>query len=354
MKTLHTSETDAMASVAESSTFWKHVSAEDWNNWKWQLAHSPNSPDELVSMLPDKDIAGISESAYRVTELYRFRATPYYLSLIDWNDSNDPVRRQCLPDAGELCDGEKFAADPFCEADTMREHGIVHRYPDRVLLTATTSCAMYCRHCTRKNILEKDNTASGDSFKAALDYIRAHSQVREVLISGGDPLLLSNAVIDELLGKLSSISHVEVLRIGTRLPVVLPMRIDEELVDILRRHRPVWINTQFNHPRELTPESIAACNRLTDAGIPLSNQSVLLKGINDSFEIMRELCAALQRNLVRPYYVFLCDPVAGIAPFRTTVEAARRLQMQLRETLGGLALPTFVADIPGKSSKTPL
>jgi lysine 2,3-aminomutase len=213
---------------------------------------------------------------------------------------------------------------------------------------------MYCRHCTRKNTLEEMTPGENIDFDAALEYIAEHPQVREVLISGGDPLLLNTERLDRLLGRIQAIEHIEVVRIGTRVPVVLPMRIDNELSAMLSSHKPLWINTQFNHPRELTKEALTACRRLTDAGIPVSNQSVLLKGINDDFETMRALCAKLQRNLIRPYYVFQCDPIIGISHFRTDIRNGVELEKKLRESIGGLALPRFVADHPGEKSKITL
>jgi lysine 2,3-aminomutase len=251
-----------------------------------------------------------------------------------------------MDDAGE------FSADPFREEPTAISKGIVHRFQDRVLLAATNNCAMYCRHCTRKNTLGEMCPQENSGFETALQYIAEHPQVREVLISGGDPLLLNTEVLDRLLGRIHSIKHIEVVRIGTRVPVVLPMRVDSELSAMLAGHKPLWINTQFNHPRELTKEALTACRRLTDAGIPVSNQSVLLKGVNDDFETMHALCAKLQRNLIRPYYLFQCDPIAGIPHFRTDISAGVELEKRLRESIGGLALPRFVADLPGEKSKT--
>ncbi len=231
---------------------------------------------------------------------------------------------------------------------------MVHRFPDRVLIVASTECAVYCRHCTRKNTLEELVPPRNGRFDAAIDYISARPEVREVLISGGDPLLLETDSLDELLTRVLAISHVEVVRIGTRIPVVLPMRVDDALVRMLARHRPLWINTQFNHPRELSEEALTACRKLTDSGIPVSNQCVLLRGINDELGVMRKLCTELQRNMIRPYYVFQCDPIPGISHFRTSLAAGRELQEALRASVGGLCLPAFVADIPGASGKTPL
>ena len=331
---------------------WKHES--NWNDWHWQIRNSPADPDELADRLDIPPDAPARAEMQRVCARYRCRATPYYLALIDPNNPDDPIRKQCRPDIAELADAGSHSRDPFEEISTDAPAGVVHRYPDRVLLAAASVCAVYCRHCTRKNTLENLATVNGGNLKAALDYIRDRPVIREVLISGGDPLLLVTEMLDHLLTELRTIPHIEVIRIGTRVPVVLPMRIDAELGGMLRRHAPVWVNTQFNHPLELTAEAVAACRHLTEAGIPLSNQSVLLKGVNDDFPTMRELCAKLQCNLIRPYYVFVCDPIAGIEHFRASVETGIRLEKELREALGGLAVPRFVADIPGEKYKTPL
>ncbi len=328
--------------IEQIGASWKHVSNENWESWQWQLKNSL------------QNLKNIEGGLQKVTERYRFRATPYYLSLINWSDPNDPIRLQCIPDLRELDDHNKYSNDPFSEMQTAPNASFVHRYPDRVLLIATNNCAMYCRHCTRKNTLDSMPQTGTREFEQALQYIADHPRVREVLISGGDPLLLDTAKLDQLLTRIHAIEHIEVVRIGTRIPVVLPMRLNHDLVDMLRQHKPLWINTQFNHPRELTKEAIKACRKLVDAGIPVSNQSVLLKGINDSFDIMRELCAKLQRNLIRPYYLFQCDPILGISHFRTDISAGVELENALQESLGGLCLPRFVADLPNQKSKIPL
>lgn len=278
-------------------------------------------------------------------------AVPYYLGLVDWSDLHDPIRLQCLPDARELDNDPAGSDDPYHEVSAAGVPGLVHRFPDRVLLVVSGDCAMTCRHCTRKGTLDGGLTPVLQAPAAALAYVAGHPEVREVLLSGGDPLLLETAVLDDLLSRLLAIPHVETVRIGTRVPVVLPMRIDDELVGMLRRHRPLWLNTQFNHPRELTPEAVAACGGLVDAGIPVSNQTVLLRGVNDRLDVMRELCCGLQRCRVRPYYVFLCDPVSGISHFRVGRDEAAVLQEGLRRSVGGLCLPRFVEDVPGAQGK---
>jgi len=324
------------------------VPAAEWNDWRWQLRNAAEGPDGLDGLPTGHDQPDCREAMARVVRRYRFRAVPYWLDLIDWRDPGDPILLQCLPDPRELEADPAGTADPYAERTQTGVPGLLHRFPDRALIVVNTDCAMTCRHCTRKNTLElPEMRRAGRTFEPAVDYIAARPGIREVLLSGGEPLLLETGVLEELISSLLSISHVEAVRIGSRAPVVLPMRIDAELVGMLRRHRPLWFNTQFNHPRELTPEAVAACERLVDAGIPVSNQTVLLKGINDRLDVMRELCCALQRCRVRPYYVFLCDPVAGIPHFRVERAAAAALEESLRKSVGGLCMPRFVEDIPG-------
>ncbi len=347
-----------MPTIGQSPQGWKHDSANaapsDWEDWRWQLRHSLRGPEGLDALLREHGVPSASPALAALVSRYRFQVSPYYLSLIDWDDQNDPIRRQCLPDCREMEDAMSYAQDPYEETRAALPPGVVHRFPDRVLLVATTNCAVYCRHCTRKNTLEVMPQADEASLDEAVAYIAASPDVREVLISGGDPLLLDTARLDRMLGRIEAVPHVEVIRVGTRVPVVLPMRIDPELVTVLRKHRPLWVNTQFNHPRELTDAAISACGKLVDAGIPVSNQCVLLKGVNDDLQTMQALCTALQRNLIRPYYVFQCDPVAGITHFRTQAHVGGDLQELLRANVGGLCLPRFVADIPGASGKIPL
>jgi len=327
----------------------------EWDDWRWQLRHSAARPGNV----PGIPAATRSDPVLDgVTARYPFRATPYYLSLADWGNPRDPVRLQCWPDVRELSEtgqGRGIVPDPFDEGALAPVPGLVRRFRDRALILTTTECAVYCRHCTRKNTLrELGGVPSRTYFAPMLDSLRSESAVREVILSGGDPLLLADELLDWLLGELGRIPHVEVLRIGTRVPVVLPMRLTSALCDLLARHRPLWVNTQFNHPAELTGPAIAACDALQQRGIPVSNQAVLLKGVNDSAEVMGALCRALQRHMIRPYYVFLCDPVAGISHLRTDAATGAAIAEALRVSLGGLALPRFVADIPGEAGKVPL
>ena len=327
-----------------------------WHEWRWQLENSIHSVEQLLSLLPVDIFRNLKESVGKeVTDRYPMRITPYYLSVaLRGNECSDAVLKQCMPDIAEI-EHADLPEDPFSETEHMPVPGIIHRYQDRLVLLVSDICAMNCRHCTRKNILG-DNIALYDDIKLerAFAYIRQQSAVREVLVSGGDPLMLETARLDYILRGLQAIEHVEVIRIGTRIPVVLPMRIDDDLCDMLAKYRPLWLNTQFNHPAELTAEAISACDKLIRAGIPVSNQAVLLKGVNDSVDVMRRLCCSLQNNLIRPYYVFQCDPVRGVEHLRTDVAAGVEMEDRLRQSIGGLALPRFVADMPDTGGKVPL
>ena len=324
-----------------------------WGDWRWQLKHSITSINQFLSMF---DVHGDIVIYYKaVIEKYPIRITPYYLSLIGADGyEKDPIIEQCLPAIEEIKKSCELA-DPFAEIEHMPVPGIIHRYKDRLVLLVSDVCAMNCRHCTRKNILG-DNIAlhSDAELQQAFDYIKGAKEVREVLISGGDPFMLETERLDYILSNVTSIDHVEVMRIGTRVPAVLPMRIDDELCRVLAKYRPLWINTQFNHPSELTEVAMQACDKMIRAGLPVSNQAVLLKGVNDDVDIMRELCIKLQSNMIRPYYVFQCDPVAGTEHFRTELSVGIEIEEELRQSIGGLALPRFVADLAGTDGKVPL
>lgn len=302
-----------------------------WNDWRWQLAHAWR-PEE-------------SDVSRRFPAL----ATPYYASLADWSNPADPIARQILPDARELETAGGESPDPFSEhADACVAPGLTRRFEDRLLVMVQTACSTYCRHCTRKHLLAHARTAS---LEDALAFLRDAPAIREVLLSGGDPLMGSDEEILAWVDALSALPQLDAIRLCTRMPAVLPMRITPELTHALGRSKRLWVNTQFNHPREITPESTAACARLVEAGIPVSNQTVLLRGINDDADTLVALCAGLERIRVRPYYVFLCDPVSGLAHFRTSRETARELQTALRRRLGGLAVPRVVVDRPGACFK---
>ncbi len=285
---------------------------------------------------------------------YPFKVSRYYADLgrLCSERGNDAVSRQFIPDIREGEDDEGFFCDPFSE-ESAPVRGLVHRFADRALVLATAECAVNCRHCTRKNTVGKITGApSKDFFSPIIAYVQSNKAVREVIVSGGDPLLIDAGLLDWLLGSILAIPHVEVIRVGTRVPVVDPGLVDDRLADLLRRRRPLWVNTQFNHPAELTSEAIEACEKMVSRGIPVSNQTVLLRGINDSAEVMIELCNALQKNMIRPYYVFQCDPVKGTSHFMVPQEKAREIALAVQNSVGGLSCPRFVRDIPGRLSKT--
>lgn len=304
-----------------------------WGDWRWQLTHTLSAADLGV-----RDVAA-----------FPLRVTPYYASLARWDDPEDPLLRQFLPDAREeLPDG--YGPDPFGERGAAAvAPGIKQRFPDRLLAMVSVACSTYCRHCTRRGLLEGACAARLDDL---LEAVRTRPAVREVLLSGGDPLILPDATVLAWVDALVALPQLDAIRVCTRTPAVLPMRFTQGLVEGLARSGRVWLQTQFNHPRELTPEACEALARLASHGIPVSNQSVLLRGINDAPATMAELCAKLQRHRVRPYYIFQCDPIAGISHFRTPPETAPRLRDYLLTHLGGLACPRVVADLPGAAHKT--
>jgi lysine 2,3-aminomutase len=290
-----------------------------------------------------------------VVAVYPLAVTPYYLSLIDPDDPEDPLRRQCFPDGREIDPRSGGEEDPLDEQGAMPVPGLIHRYPDRCLAIATGNCAVYCRHCNRKRLWrDRATAATRPALQRMVDYVAQTPQIREVIVSGGDPLLLPDALLDWLLGALRAVPHVEVLRIGSRVPVTLPMRVTDGLCALLKRHRPLWFNTQFNHGREITPEATRACERLLTSGIPVSNQSVLLKGVNDGYGAMYDLLTGLERISVRPYYLFQCDPVRGTGHLKTEVWAGIGIMERLWRTVSGLCLPRYVLDCPGGRGKIPL
>ena len=314
--------------------------------WQQSLRDSLTDPLQLATRFAI-DPAPLLAVARR----YPLRITPYYLELLE--GPGDPLWRQCIPDPAELVT-DNLTTDPLSEAHLSPVPGLIHRYPDRALILATASCAVYCRFCTRKRSVGGNNSSHPADFTAALSYIERTPALREVILSGGDPLLLDDDRLDDLLGRLRAIPHVETIRIHSRVPVVLPERISTRLCTILQRHHPLYLNTHFNHPRELTPAAGEACQRLADAGIPLGNQSVLLRGVNDEAETLRRLFRGLLRLRVRPYYLHHADLVAGTAHLRTTIETGLTLVAALRGTLPGMAIPQYVIDLPGGRGKVPL
>ena len=332
---------------------WTLIPDEQWQDWHWQISHRITTVEELKEVIPltETEEAGIAQCLKSL----RMAVTPYYASLIDPGDQHCPIRKQAIPTSLELHVGEYDLFDPLHEDTDSPVPGLTHRYPDRVLLLVTDQCSMYCRHCTRRRMAgQTDQALPLEHFQQALDYIRATPQVRDVLISGGDPFTFSDDRLDHILANLRAIPHVEIIRIGTRTPVVLPMRITDSLVQMLRKYHPIWVNTHFNHPKEITPESQAALARLADGGIPLGNQSVLLRGINDCPNIMKKLVQELVKNRVRPYYLYQCDLSKGIEHFRTSVSKGIEIVENLRGHTSGYAVPTYVIDAPGGGGKIPV
>ncbi|MBQ6550416.1 MAG: KamA family radical SAM protein [Lachnospiraceae bacterium] len=324
----------------------------EWNDWHWQMRNRVRNAEELSKWIPVSPEEKKEIDACLVR--FRMAVTPYYLSLIDVSDPDDPVRRESIPSFRELADNTDDREDPLNETGDSPVPFITHRYPDRVLFLVTLECAEYCRHCTRRRIVgEEDHAIQGEALDRAIGYIRDHEEVRDVLISGGDPLTLSTERLEEIVRRLREIPHVDIIRIGTRVPVVLPMRIDEGLLSMLKKYQPIWINTHFNHVQELTPESEAACGRIADAGIPLGNQSVLLRGINDTPEKMKALLLRLIHARIRPYYLYQCDLTRGIGHFRTPVQTGIDIIHALQGNITGFAIPKFVIDAPGGGGKVP-
>ena len=329
--------------------FFPHATNQEWNDWKWQMSNRIETIEELGSYMKIK-----KEEIDAGAEL-RMAITPYYLSLINPKNGEDPIRKQAVPTVYENNFALADCADPLNEDGDMPVKGLVHRYPDRVLLLLTDRCAMYCRHCTRRRFAgQKDSSLSMAQVDRGLAYIKNHKEIRDVILSGGDPLMLSTKRLEIILRKLKEIKHVEIIRIGTRVPVVLPQRIDDELVNMLKKYHPIWINTHINHPNEITEESAGACTRLADAGIPMGNQTVLLRGINDCVHVMTELVRKLLTIRVRPYYIYQCDLAKGIEHFRTPVSTGIEIMEGLRGHTSGLAVPTFVIDAPGGGGKIPI
>ncbi len=328
------------------------VSDEQWLDWRWQLGHMLTTADELATVvaLSSDERAGLAASA----ELFRVGVTPYYASLMDPVHASCPIRMQTIPHPAEREVRAEELRDPLGEDSRMPAPSIVHKYPDRVLFLVVDRCGIYCRHCNRRRLVGGEEPPTTADLEAGLDYIARTPRIRDVLLSGGDPLLLSTRRLDHLLGRLRAIRHVETIRIGTRLPVVCPMRIDAELVGALRRHHPLFVNTHFNHVKELTPEARAGCERLVDAGIPVGNQTVLLRGVNSSVNSLRALMRGLLRSRVKPYYLFQGDTVIGTDHLRTPVEAAMELYRGLRGWMNGMAVPHLVLDAPGGGGKVPI
>jgi len=340
------------ASQKVFSNPWKDVPPDTWNDWRWQLGHRLNTVEELsqVINLTPAEIAVLSTPGH-----FRVDITPYFATLIDRDDPNCPIRRQVIPTDEELVPFTAEMADSLAEDAHSPVPGLVHRYPDRVLMLVTTQCASYCRYCTRSRIVGDPSAQfTRKHYDAQINYIAQSPQVRDVLISGGDPLILPQSILEEILSRLRAIPHVEVVRIGSRVPVFLPQRITPELIDMLRKYHPLWMNIHFNHPREITPEVEVALARLADAGIPLGSQSVLLAGVNDCPNVMKDLVQKLVKSRVRPYYIYQCDLVRGAGHFRTPVSVGVEIIESLRGHTSGFAVPTYVIDAPQGGGKIPV
>lgn len=331
----------------------KDVTEREWNDWRWQWSHRIENAAALSQVLPltDEAVAGIEKALTRV----RMAITPYYASLMNPGDENCPIRLQAVPTAFEVDVKPWESVDPLDEDADSPVEGLVHRYPDRVLFLVTEQCSMYCRHCTRRRVVGvTDSVASRERLEAAYRYIRDHKEVRDVLISGGDPFTLSCERLESIVRSVRAIPHVEIIRIGTRVPVVMPQRVTTELASMLAKYHPLYVNTHFNHPREVTPESGRACAILADHGIPLGNQSVLLRGINNCPHVMKDLIQTLVRIRVKPYYIYQCDLTWGLDHFRTTISEGLGIMEALRGHTTGFAVPTYVVDAPGGGGKIPL
>ncbi|HZO71422.1 MAG TPA: lysine 2,3-aminomutase [Ktedonobacteraceae bacterium] len=332
---------------------WRDVTDEQWNNWKWQLTHTVNTLEALkqvINLTPEETLG-----VQRVSESIPLRITPYYAMLMDPNNPQCPIRLQAVPISREMQRSPWDMEDPLEEDGDAPVPGLTHRYPDRVLFLVTNQCSMYCRYCTRRRFSGQiGHAVPKPQLDAAIDYIRRTPAVRDVLLSGGDGLLVNDHILEYILSNLRAIPHVEIIRIGTRAPVVFPQRITENLCKILRKYHPVWINTHFNHPLEITAEAALACERLIDAGVPLGNQTVLMRHINDCPHIMKELVHQLVKIRVRPYYLYQCDLSEGIEHFRTSIARGIEIMEQLLGHTSGYAVPTFVVDTPGGGGKIPV
>jgi len=328
------------------------VPDEKWSSWRWQLSNRINSVEEFEKVLPltDSERRALSSS-----NLFRVDITPYFISLIDPDDPLDPVRQQVVPTSAEMVPFTSMMEDSLAEDRHSPVPGLVHRYPDRVLMLVTTQCASYCRYCTRSRIVgDPSATFSRAEFEMQLEYLKRTPPVRDVLLSGGDPLVLAPKILEEILSRLREIEHIEIVRIGSRVPVFLPMRVTDELCEMLQKYHPLWLNIHVNHPNEISLELAQAADKLTRAGIPLGNQAVLLAGVNDNIHIQRQLVQDLVRIRVRPYYLYQCDLVEGAGHFRTPVAKGIEIMEGLRGHTSGYAVHQYIVDAPGGGGKIPV
>ena len=338
--------------VYTRAPYWQDVPDEKWMDWRWQMSHRLNSLQELEQVI---NLTDSERKALSVEGLFRVDITPYFASLIDPDNPGCPVRRQVIPTAREMVSFESMMEDSLSEDKHSPVPGLVHRYPDRVLMLVTTQCASYCRYCTRSRIVgDPTQTFSRSEFDAQIEYIENTPQIRDVLLSGGDPMVLAPKLLDMILSRLRAIPHVEIVRIGSRVPVFLPMRVNEQFCEMVSKYHPLWINIHVNHPKEITRELAAAADRLTRAGVPLGNQSVLLAGVNDSVRVQRKLVQELVKIRVRPYYLYQCDLVQGSGHFRTSVSKGIEIIEGLRGHTSGYAVPVYTIDAPGGGGKIPV
>lgn len=341
-------------SLVFRKTFFPNTSTAEWSDWKWQIKNRITTFKQLSSIL------SLSADEARVgagkNKKFSLSITPHYAALLDKNDPLQPIRRTVIPTHQEYLKGSGESADPLGEDRDSPVPGIVHRYPDRVLFLSTGFCSVRCRYCTRSRMIDTNSDCrfSAPRWKRAISYIEQNSAIRDVLVSGGDPLTLSDDRLDWLLSRLARIRHVEFLRIGTKIPAALPQRITGALIRILKKYRPLWMSIHFTHPDELTQEVKTACDRLADAGIPLGSQTVLLKDINDDSEVLKNLFQKLLTFRVKPYYLYQCDPITGSSHFRTPVSKGIEMLERLRGHTSGYAVPTFVIDAPGGGGKVPI
>ena len=340
------------ADVPPGNIYRHGISDADWYDWRWQLAHSLSKPSDFkgaIEFLPEE------VQALQSPGMFKIGVTPYFASLIDPHDPNCPIRRQVIPNIAEKQVSLDEMADSLGEESHSPVPGLIHRYPDRVLMLINSQCAGYCRFCTRSRLVgDPHHQFTNKDYQQQIDYIAANPSVRDVLLSGGDPLILPQHVLESILKRIREIPHVEVIRIGTRVPVYLPMRIDPDLVQMLSRYHPLWMNIHFNHPKEITPDVKRALTMLADAGIPLGSQTVLLAGINDCPQTMKKLFHQLVMSRVRPYYLYQCDQVPGSSHFRTSVSTGIEIIESLRGHTSGFAIPTFVIDAPEGGGKVPI
>ena len=340
------------AFTSKRASCYADVPAEKWNSWRWQLSNRINTVEEFGKVLP---LTESERKALSASNIFRVDITPYFISLIDPNDPDDPIRKQVVPTDKELVPFTSMMEDSLAEDRHSPVPGLVHRYPDRVLMLVTTQCASYCRYCTRSRIVgDPSATFSRAEFELQLEYLRRTPQVRDVLLSGGDPLVLAPKILEEILRRLREIEHIEIVRIGSRVPVFLPMRVTDELTDMLQKYHPLWMNIHVNHPNEISSELAEATDKLTRAGIPLGNQAVLMAGVNDNVHIQRQLVQDLVRIRVRPYYLYQCDLVEGAGHFRTPVAKGIEIMEALRGHTSGYAVHQFIVDGPGGGGKIPV